>query len=102
MEIKEFIKENKNLISRELGRKGFIFNEGDFEKIMVGMDEILYGRDKICKLVENKNVASLGCRKNLKNHTLPYRWVNIDFSFYKKRYELKINGKIIYYNYCIL
>jgi hypothetical protein len=102
MDIQKFVKENQNLISNELKKKGFLLESRNFEEARIGVREVLSGRDMTCSLVKDSRIVTIESKKELINHTLPFRWVSIDFSFSKKRYELEINGKVIYYNYCVL
>jgi hypothetical protein len=102
MKIEKFIKENKNLISDELKKKRFILEDIDFEEARTGVKEIFSGRSMTCSLVKDESMITVEGKQELINHTLPFRWVSIDFSFTPKRYELEINGKVIYYKYCVL
>ena len=92
--ILEFIKENQDLIFNKLNKKGFLMERDDIERAI---------ERKWFEYKENiPYKVYIESKKELKNHTLPFREVGMDFSFNKKRYELEINGEIIYYIYCIL
>lgn len=102
MEIIEFVKEKKELIINKLREKGFILENEDFDKIRTGSKIVSHGRSRTSYLVKDERIATFEIKKELKNHTLPYRWVSIDFSFNKKKNELEVDGQIIHYSCCIL
>jgi len=102
MVLLEFIKENQNLIISKLSKKGITIKKVDVGNAMIGCKEVFTGRDRTCSLIEDKSKVYIEGQKELKDHTLPFRWIGIDFSFNKKRYELEIDGVIVYYSYCIL
>jgi hypothetical protein len=92
--ILEFIKENQDLVFNKLNKKGFLLEKDDIEQAIK--------RETFSPQLNNPNKVYIESRKELKNHTLPFRWVGMDFSFSKKKHELEINGETIYYSYCIL
>ena len=95
----EFCKLNRDIITKALIIKDIVIE--DSNQFETGYREVL-DKNYNCTVIQDKRIACIEGKQILKNHILPHRIISIDFTFNTKKHSINVNGKTVYYSYCVL